>query len=84
MHDRDLEETRAFYATVLGFSVTAATDETLTAEKSGARLIFTQQDLWNGGPSCSGTFYFAVPDVTEYYDLVKDRVAISWPLECTT
>jgi hypothetical protein len=83
LHCRDLEGTRAFYSTILGFSVSDATDETLTVEKSGARLIFTNQDLWNGGPSCSGTFYFAVPDVTEYFAVVKDRVAISWPLQQT-
>lgn len=83
LHCRDLEETRAFYSEILGFSVGAATDETLAVEKSGARLIFTSQDLWNGGPSCSGTFYSAVPDLTEYYAAVKDRAAISWPLQQT-
>jgi catechol-2,3-dioxygenase len=83
LHCRDLEETRAFYSEILGFSVSEATDETLTVEQSGARLIFTTQDLWNRGPSCSGTFYFAVPDATAYYAAVKDHAAISWPLQQT-
>jgi catechol 2,3-dioxygenase-like lactoylglutathione lyase family enzyme len=83
LHCRDLEETRAFYSALLGFRVVAATNETLTVEKSDARLVFTRQDLWDGGPSCSGTFYFDVPDVAAYYAAVKDRVAISWPLQQT-
>jgi catechol 2,3-dioxygenase-like lactoylglutathione lyase family enzyme len=83
LHCKDLDETRAFYSAVLGFSVIAATDETLTVEKSGARLVFTSQNLWNRNPSCSGTFYFAVPDVAGYYAAVKDRAAISWPLQET-
>ncbi len=78
---KDLDETRTFYSSVLGFSVADTAENTLTVEKNGGKLIFTKQNLWNSDPVCSGTIYFTIPDTDEYYAMVKDRAKISWPLQ---
>lgn len=76
----DLEETRNFYRSVLDFSVTD-TAGTLTVEKHGGRLIFTDQDLWQGPPACSGTLYFQVPDADAFFASIKDAAAVAWPIQ---
>jgi catechol 2,3-dioxygenase-like lactoylglutathione lyase family enzyme len=55
---RDLEETRQFYQSVLGFNVRDTAEGTFTAEQHGGTLIFTSGDLWERPPSFSGTIYF--------------------------
>ena len=74
-------ETREFYQAQLGFSITDTAEGTLTAEKAGGKLIFTQQDLWKSSPICSGTIYFTIPDVDRYFTLVQDKVAVAWPIQ---
>jgi catechol 2,3-dioxygenase-like lactoylglutathione lyase family enzyme len=78
---KDLDATRAFYSSVLGFSVADSAGDTLTVERNGGKLIFTRQDLWKSEPACSGTIYFTIPDTSEYYATVKDQVEIAWPLQ---
>ena len=78
---RDLEETREFYKSVLGFSVRDTAEETLTVELHGGALIFTSDDIWEGPLGFSGTIYFTVPNADGYYETVKDNVAIAWPLQ---
>ncbi len=75
-----LEETRAFYRSVLGFNVTD-TAGTITAEKHGGKLIFTVQDLWQSQPAFSGTIYLTVPDADGFFALVKDTVTVAWPIQ---
>ncbi len=77
----DINQTRDFYESVLGFNVLATAETTITAVKYGGKLIFTGQDLWNASPSFSGTIYFNIPDVENYYSIVKDKVSIAWPLQ---
>lgn len=77
----NIEETRAFYASVLGFAVSDSAESTVTAEKHGGKLIFTAQDLWKSGPVCSGTIYFTVPDAPACYAALKDKAALAWPLQ---
>jgi predicted enzyme related to lactoylglutathione lyase len=77
----NIEETRAFYTSVLGFAVSASAEGSLTAAKYGGKLVFTAQDLWKSGPVCSGTIYFTVPDVDDCYAAIKDKAAIAWPLQ---
>ncbi|RJF95341.1 VOC family protein [Noviherbaspirillum saxi] len=76
----DIEETREFYETVLGFNV-SETAGTLTAERSRAKLVFTQQDLWRSLPVCSGTIYFTVSDADSYFASLQDRVSVAWPAQ---
>jgi uncharacterized glyoxalase superfamily protein PhnB len=78
---KDKQETRAFYASMLGFDVRGSAEATLTAEKFGARLIFTEADLWQSAPKLSGTIYFIVADVAAYHAAIKDKVSLAWPLQ---
>ena len=81
---RDLEETRKFYQSALGFNVRDTAEDTLTVEQHGGALIFTSGDLWGGPLGFSGTIYFTVSDADDYYALVKDKVAVAWPLQNMT
>jgi hypothetical protein len=66
---------------VLGFEVSSSAESTLTAEKHGGKLIFTEQDLWGAAPACTGTIYFTVPDVEACYAVIRGKVAMAWPLQ---
>ncbi len=81
LRSADLERSAAFYREVLGFAVSRTAQDTLSVELQGGRILFTQQDLWRGGPVCSGTLYFDVADVDAYYAAVRDRARIAWPLQ---
>jgi predicted enzyme related to lactoylglutathione lyase len=78
---RDVEETREFYQSALGFNVRDTAEGTFTAEYCGGVLIFTSGDLWKSQPGFSGTIYFTVPDADGYFAAVKDKVAIAWPIQ---
>jgi predicted enzyme related to lactoylglutathione lyase len=78
---RDLEETRRFYESVLGFKVRNTDAGTLTVERYGGTLVFTSGDLWNRPPGFSGTIYFTVPDADAYFASIRDRVTVAWPIE---
>ncbi|MGL4233539.1 MAG: VOC family protein [Casimicrobium sp.] len=78
---RDLEETRAFYQSNLGFNASDSAEGTLTVEKQNSSLIFTEADLWDGSLGFSGTIYFAITDADSYFALVKDKVTVSWPIQ---
>lgn len=77
----DLEQTRTFYESVLGFTVAATAENTMTVTKAGANLVFTQQDLWNLKPSFSGTIYITVADVDDYFSRIVGNAPIAWPLQ---
>lgn len=77
----DLIQTREFYGSVLGFTLVDSAENTLTVEKHGGRLVFTERDLWSTLPVLSGTVYFTVPDAEDVFLRVKDKTAIAWPLQ---
>lgn len=77
----DLDETRQFYASTLGFTATQTAERTLTVVKDTAKLLFTEQDLWGGDPACTGTLYFTVADVDGFYALVRDLAPLAWELQ---
>ena len=78
---RDLEETRQFYGSVLGFNVRDSAEGTLTAEHHGGALVFTHTDPWGSPLGFSGTIYLTVPDVDGYFASVKDSVGVAWPIQ---
>ena len=47
----DLEETKAFYAEILEFEVSASAERTCTVQKAGGTIIFTDEQLWEGHPT---------------------------------
>lgn len=77
----DLEETRAFYRSVLAFNVRDSAEGTITAENEGGTLIFTTGDLWECPPGFSGTIYFRILDADGYFASVKDKVDVAWPIQ---
>ena len=77
----DLHETRAFYESKLGFIATDTAENTVTLEKGGAKLLFTEQDLWHGAPACTGTLYIAVPDVDDFHARVRGLAPLAWGLQ---
>lgn len=80
LHSRNLEETREFYGSVLGFNVRDSAGDTLTVERGGGRLIFTTGNLW-GDAGFAGTIYFTMPDVDGYFASIRDKVDIAWPIQ---
>lgn len=77
----DLETTRDFYQSVLGFENTTAQENTLSVSKGGACLVFTAQDLWKLEPRLSGTIYITVADVDAYFAAIKEGVTVAWALQ---
>jgi predicted enzyme related to lactoylglutathione lyase len=77
----DLESTRNFYQSVLGFDSAVTPGNTLTVSKHGVRLVFTAQDLWALEPRLSGTIYITVVDVEACFAAIKDSVTVAWALQ---
>ncbi len=77
----DVETTKSFYDEILGFNVSDSENNTCTVEKDGGRIIFTSEELWSGYPKCTGTIYFFIDNVDEYYESIKEKAIIKWPLE---
>lgn len=75
----DLKETRRFYESVLGFDAIDTAEGTLTVEKQGGRLIFTE--LLGAPDGFSGTIYFTVPDADGYFAAIQDYVEVAWPIQ---
>jgi len=78
---RDIEETREFYQSALGFNIRDTSEGTVTADFHGGVLIFTSGDLWGTAPGFSGTIYFSIPDADSYFAAIEDKVAIAWPIQ---
>jgi uncharacterized glyoxalase superfamily protein PhnB len=76
-----LQETKAYYSGILEFEVSDTPERTCTVTKGGGSIIFTADDLWAGTPHCTGTIYFFLPDVDTYYDAIKNKALVEWPLQ---
>ncbi|MBX2869905.1 MAG: hypothetical protein KTR18_14595 [Acidiferrobacterales bacterium] len=77
----DMESTKCFYQQNLEFDVSETEHETFSAAKEDCTILFTPTDLWPGIPNCTGTIYLLIENVASYYDKVKERVPIVWPLQ---
>lgn len=76
---RDLAATRSICASLLGFDAFDTAEGTLTLEKNGGRLIFTE--AFGAPEGFSGTLYFTVPDVDQYFASLPDTVEVAWPVQ---
>jgi uncharacterized protein YjbI with pentapeptide repeats len=76
-----LTATTEFYRELLGFDVSASRENTVTANLNGSSLVFTESDLWKGAGCGSFTVYIAVTDIGRYFDDVKDKLEVAWPLQ---
>lgn len=75
----DLKETRRWYESVLGFEAIDTAEDTLTVERYGGKLIFTER--FGAPDGFSGTIYFTVPDVDRYFMSLHDKVDVAWPVQ---
>ena len=81
MKCNDIEETKYFYSKVLLFNVSDTAEGTCSVRKAGGTMIFSTGDNLGGSPGMSGTVYFFVPRVDEYFEAIKDNVDVQWPLQ---
>lgn len=79
-----VEETKAFYSGILGFEVSDSAEGTCTVTKEGGTIIISDANLWQGPPHCTGTIYFFLNDVDSYYNEIKEKAIVRWPLENTS
>ncbi|GJL53314.1 MAG: hypothetical protein NPIRA02_04460 [Nitrospirales bacterium] len=77
----NIEETKAFYSEILEFNVSESPEDTCTVEREDGIIIFTEENLWSGYPKCTGMIYFFLADVDSYYEEIKDKAIVRWPLE---
>jgi len=81
LHCQSLTATGHYYRDAMGFAVTFSPGNTATATLNGSSLIFTESDLWKGAGSGSFTVYIGVTDIDRYFDIVKNKLELAWPLQ---
>jgi uncharacterized glyoxalase superfamily protein PhnB len=87
LYTPNIEATIKFYKDTLGFSLDwnekDDSGETNVAQfKAGSvSFMITDGDFLGDEPAFSGTIYFYMTGVEEYYDKVKDKAAILWDLQ---
>jgi catechol 2,3-dioxygenase-like lactoylglutathione lyase family enzyme len=84
---RDIDETIAFYTSVLGFELVSRMDNeeegySWCALTSGStQIMFNTLGPAEEEPALTGTLYFNPADVRLLWDELKDWMPIEWPLE---
>lgn len=79
-----VDDTKAFYSEILEFDVSDSAEGTCTVQMEGGTIIFPDANLWDGPPHCTGTIYFFLADVDAYFEKVKGKAIVRWPLEDTS
>ena len=77
----DIETTKSFYSEILNFEVSDSDEGTCTVQKEDCSIIFTSEELWSGHPKCTGTIYMFIDDVDAYYESIKEKAIVLWPLQ---
>lgn len=77
----DVETTRAFYREILNFEVFDSDQGSCTVQKEDCTIVFSAEGLWSGNPECTGTIYLFINDVDAYYESIKEKVIVLWPLQ---
>jgi uncharacterized glyoxalase superfamily protein PhnB len=74
----NMENTIAWYASVLGFQCTAREAEVWSRlQRDAVTLMFMRNDHL-GAPSATATQYIYVDNVLSLWDTIRDRVAAEW------
>src|SRR5262245_57441586 len=81
----DMQQSVDFYTGVLGFSVVwraakGGVENCMLQAGATALLLSTGSHL-GGTPQFTGTLYFNMAGVQEFFERVKDRAEVVWPLE---
>jgi catechol 2,3-dioxygenase-like lactoylglutathione lyase family enzyme len=82
----DIQRAREFYTGVLGFAVTwqAPNDgggENCMLQAGCASLLLSTGSHLGDKPQFTGTLYFNMIDVQAFFEEVKDKAHLVWPLE---
>ena len=77
----DVKITQSFYKDILDFEIIDSNEQTCTVRKEDCTIVFTSEELWSGHPKCTGTLYFHIKDVETYYEAIKEKAIIVWPLQ---
>jgi uncharacterized glyoxalase superfamily protein PhnB len=82
----DMQKAIDFYTGVLGFSICwrAANDgggENAMLQAGATDLLLSTGPHLGGRPSFTGTLYFHMENLRAFFDQIKSRVEIVWPLE---
>jgi catechol 2,3-dioxygenase-like lactoylglutathione lyase family enzyme len=83
----DLQRSVAFYTEVLGFDVCwqAANDgggENCMLEAGATNLLLsTGSQLGDKRPQLTGTLYFQTPAARDFFERVRHKAEVVWPLE---
>jgi catechol 2,3-dioxygenase-like lactoylglutathione lyase family enzyme len=83
---RDMQATIDFYTRTLGFTLLWRSPndgggENCMLSAGDASLMFSTGDHLGETPQLSGTLYFNLNGVDAYYEEVKPRAELVWPLE---
>jgi hypothetical protein len=74
----DIEATKAWYQSVLGFAcVGEVAGNWCRLERDGAAIMFMKNDH-PGAPNATATQYISVDDVMTLWDSIKDRCRAEW------
>jgi catechol 2,3-dioxygenase-like lactoylglutathione lyase family enzyme len=84
----DLQRALDFYTGVLGFSVAwqAANDgggENAMLQAGATSLLLSTGSHLGDKPQFTGTLYFNMTGVLGFFERVKEKVEVVWPLETT-
>ena len=60
---------------------TVDAEGTVSAQLSDGTLIFSPANNLGKKSNMSGTVYFFIDDVESYYEMVRDRTDVQWPLQ---
>ena len=82
----DVQKSAGFYTGVLGLSVAwrAADDgggENCMLQAGATALLLSTSSHLNDRPQFTGTLYFHMTGVLEFFERVKGRAEVVWPLE---
>ena len=82
----DIQRAVEFYTNVLGFSVAwrAGNDggvENAMLQAGATSLLLSTGSHLGDTPQFTGTLYFNMTGVTEFFGAIKEKVEIVWPLE---
>lgn len=81
-----MEQALAFYTQILGFSIVwqAPNDgggENCMLSAGGTQLLLSTGAHLGEIPQFTGTLYFSMEGVSDFYHQIKDQVKLVWPLE---
>ena len=82
----DMQKSVAFYTDILGFAVAWRKEndgggENCMLQAGAADVLLSTGSHLGDKPTFTGTLYFQMAGVREFFERIKNRVELVWPLE---